>query len=142
VFAIGFLLGLTLTVLMLVCLALEAWDEPAGPPWRSQASSRDAEMRQLWRHRVAQTPEPALRGHHHLPVRGLQAGAAESLASEARQQGEAAVKTDVIVLDGERVVLFTPISAKAEAWFTESLPADCPRLGPATPWSGGIRCAC
>jgi hypothetical protein len=38
-------------------------------------------------------------------------------------------KTDVIVLDGESVVVFTPISGDAEEWFAKHLPSDCPRLG-------------
>jgi hypothetical protein len=37
--------------------------------------------------------------------------------------------TDVIVLDGESVVVFTPIAGDAEEWFTAHLPEECPHLG-------------
>jgi hypothetical protein len=49
-------------------------------------------------------------------------------------------KTDVIVLDGKSVVVFTPISGDAEAWFADQLTARASGL--ATPWSGGMCCPC
>jgi hypothetical protein len=36
---------------------------------------------------------------------------------------------DVSILDGGSVVVFTPLSPEARAWFARKLPSDCPRLG-------------
>jgi hypothetical protein len=51
-------------------------------------------------------------------------------------------KTDVIVLDGESVVVFTPISGDADEWFAKNLPPTARASGRGTRWGGGTCCPC